>query len=250
MRSGARSALLSGPVVAAVAAIAIVELGVLALALFGSDADPCLRPHLLRGARADSACAAKPREVKYDQQLYTAIADTVYHPRRYASVRLPSGMLRVSRTPESGLAYLDDSSVLAGLRTSLPSGQADDIIADFRRAAASKSDYDPFYGYVPMSLDTASMRRLLSASDSALAKDPLAHDLLAGLPADSLPPVLALSRAGVNQRGDVALVYAAMYDRHAHTPDHLEAAAFLLARRDGARWIVTREIPIPLARRP
>jgi hypothetical protein len=90
----------------------------------------------------------------------------------------------------------------------------------------------------------------MSASDADVVKEPLVSDLLAGNPPDSLPPVLALSRAGVDKSSDLAIVYAALYDRHAHTPDHLEAAAFILARRDGARWIVTREIPISLARRP
>jgi hypothetical protein len=250
VKQGARSALLTGPVVAAIAAIAIVELGVLSLAVFGGDADPCARPGILRSASTDSTCAAKPREVPYAEQLYLAVVDTVYRPKRYASPRAPGGVLLFQRTPVSGVQYLDDSSVLAGLRTSLPSDQADDVIADFRRAAARSSEFDPLYTSRPYYLDSIGMHEMLTASDAAIAKNALAHDLLAGLPNDSLPPVLALSPAGVDKSGDVAMIYAALYDRRARTPDHLEAAAFLLARRDGARWIVLREIPIPLARRP
>jgi hypothetical protein len=140
--------------------------------------------------------------------------------------------------------------VLAALRTSLPPGQADDIIAEFRKANAARPEYSPLYLLGPIFLDSAAVRTMMSASAAEVTKDPLVHDLLSGFPADSLPPVLAMSRPGVDARGDVAMVYAAMYDRNAHTPDHLEAAAFLLARRDGARWIVTREVEIPLARRP
>jgi hypothetical protein len=250
MALGARSALLSGPIVAAIAAIAIIELGVLSIAVFGGDADPCARPRILRSASMDSTCAAKPREIKYDDQLYGAVVDTVYHPARYSSTTVPNGVLLLNRTPVTGLAHLDDSSVLAGIRTSLPPGTADDLIADFRRANGAPHEHSPLYRWQQFDLDTASVRRMMSASDADVVKQPLVSDLLAGNPPDSLPPVLALSLAGVDTSGKLAMVYAAMYDRHAHTPDHLEAAAFILARRDGARWIVTREIPISLARRP
>ena len=250
MRLGTRSALLTGPVVAAIAAIAVIEVGVMSLAIFGSEAVRCSGPAFLRSARADSACAARPRDIKFDQQLYLAVVDTVYHPKRFSSTRLPNGVLLLTRTPVRGLEYLDDSSVLAGLRTSLPSGQADDLIGDFRRVNARASEYSPLYLMQPFFLDTADVGRMMRATDAELLKDPLVRDLLAGNPADSLPPVLALSHAGVNKSGDLAMVYAAMYDRRAHTTGHLEAAAYLLARRDGARWLVTREIPIPLARHP
>ena len=250
MARGARSALLSGPIVAAIAAIAIIELGVLTIAVFGGDADPCARPRILRSASSDSACAVKPREIKYDDQLYGAVVDTVYHPARYYSTRVPNGVLLLDRTPVTGLAYLDDTSVLAGIRTSLPPNTADDLIGDFRRANRAPHELSPLYRWQQFDLDTASVRRMMSASDADVVKEPLVSDLLAGNPPDSLPPVLALSRAGVDKSSDFAIVYAAMYDRHAHTPDHLEAAAFILARRDGARWIVTREIPIALARHP
>jgi hypothetical protein len=38
-------------------------------------------------------------------------------------------------------------------------------------------------------------------------------------------------------------------ERRSVEPDHLEAAAFLLLRRDGMRWHLAVEIPVPGSRR-
>jgi hypothetical protein len=74
-------------------------------------------------------------------------------------------------------------------------------------------------------------------------------DMLEGMPLDSLPGVLALSVPGITPDGDTALLFASLRERRSVEADHLEAAAFLLLRREDLRWHLAVEIPVPGSRR-
>jgi hypothetical protein len=45
------------------------------------------------------------------------------------------------------------------------------------------------------------------------------------------------------------MMFASLRERRSLEPDHLEAAAFLIARRDGFRWRVIDEVPVARERR-
>ena len=154
----------------------------------------------------------------------------------------------MQRTPVTGISYLGDSSVSAAIRGLAPPGQGADLIADFRSANARGTNFGDLWSIGPTYFDSATARQLLSESDSALAGMPFVHDYLAGRPVSAVPAMLALSAPGVSDDGDYALLYAELHDRAAHTPDLLEAAGFLILRRDGARWLIVREVPIPRPR--
>jgi hypothetical protein len=195
-------------------------------------------------------CVAAPAQLRYEQQLYFAIVDTAYRPQRYASVRHPMGVLLLQAENVSGAQYLRDTTMVDAIRAAVRPESGDTLVLDFSKANAGARAVPDLWRISHRALDSATVRRLLTDSDAEVVKEPVAADLLAGLPADSLPGILGLSQAGMTPDGEVALVFASLRERQSREADHLEAAAFLVARRDGARWIVTHEIPVPRSRTP
>ena len=193
-------------------------------------------------------CTVPPAEVQYEQELYFAIVDTVYHPQRFASIRDGSGLFLLQTQAVSGSHYLREPAVLGALTAAVRPESADSLVQSFSTANNGSHSFGDLWRLHRRELDSSTVERILNARDADLARESVISDLLIGLPADSLPGILTLSRAGVTPSGDVALVFATLRERRSREPDHLEAAAFLLARRDGARWVVMREIPVPRPR--
>jgi hypothetical protein len=98
-------------------------------------------------------------------------------------------------------------------------------------------------------LDSSTARVILDENDAAARADPILMNIILGMPPDSLPGVLSLSRPGISPDGNTAMMFASLRERRSLEPDHLEAAAFLIARRDGFRWRVIDEVPVARERR-
>jgi hypothetical protein len=192
-------------------------------------------------------------EAPHEDELYAAVADTVYHPHRYASVRDGAGLLLLQVQSVSGVEYLGDPALLARLRDTVRPASADSILRSYRTANAESTSLDYALARVRttvVSLDSSTARQMMEESDSAARTDPILRNIILGMPPDSLPGVLTLSRPGISPDGGTAMIYATLRERRSREPDHLEAAAFLIAKRDGFRWSVIGEVPVPGKRDP
>jgi hypothetical protein len=187
-------------------------------------------------------------EVPHERALYAALVDTVYHPRRYASPTALGGTLLLEVQTATGEPYVDDTSVLAKLRLAALPDSGDSLMVAFRRANSGTHQLSELCMYGPTCLDSATVRRILDAAPADALRETVVSDVLAGLPLDSLPGILALSRPAITPGGNIALAYVSLRTRRSQEPDHLEAAAFFILRRDGFRWRVTAEAPIPRRR--
>jgi hypothetical protein len=191
-------------------------------------------------------------EAPHQDALYQAIADTIYHPQRYASVRDPGGLVLLQSQSISGFEYLGDRATLARLRDTVRPASADSILRSYRAANAESTSFEYVLNRVRANvvlLDSATARVILDENDAAARADPILMNIILGMPPDSLPGVLSLSRPGISPDGNTAMMFASLRERRSLEPDHLEAAAFLIARRDGFRWRVIDEVPVARERR-
>jgi len=194
-----------------------------------------------------------PGVVPQEGALYGAVIDTVYHPSHYATA-YRGGVVLLQMQSVSGAPYLSDTSIIAAVHRYVTPTDADSLLASFRAANAISHWLEEHVGYQfgraqRTFLDTSTVRHILAPGSAEAMKESIVTDLLAGMPLDSLPGVLALSVPGITPDGDTALLFATLRERRSVEPDHLEAAGFLLLRRDGMRWHLAVEIPVPGSRR-
>jgi hypothetical protein len=193
----------------------------------------------------------EPGVVPQEDVLYGTAIDTVYNPHRG---NFHGGVVLLQMQSVSGFEYLSDSSIIAAVRRHVPATDADSLIASYRSANATSHWLDGHVGYVvgraaTTFLDTSTVRHMLAPGDAEPMNESIVTDMLEGMPLDSLPGVLALSVPGITPDGDTALLFASLRERRSVEADHLEAAAFLLLRREDLRWHLAVEIPVPGSRR-
>ncbi len=195
-----------------------------------------------------------PGVVPQEDALYSAAIDTVYRPLHYATSAFRGrGVVLMQMQSVSGAEYLSDSSIIAGVHRYVPPADADSLLASFRAANAASHWLEGHIGYAFaraqwVFLDTSTVRHILAPGEAEPMKESVVTDMLAGMPLDSLPGVLALSLPGITPDGDTALLFASLRERRSVEPGHLEAAAFLLLRHDDLRWHLAVEIPVPGSR--
>ena len=233
----------------ACAALGTIGAGLLCVATH-EEGLPCTGLCAARFWTRGRACVTPVVETLYEQELYLAVVDTVYRRNRDVSVRNPLDVVLLQGQSVSGERYLANADVLAALRSAAAPESGDSLVRAFRTANAESTSLSFLYRLGQLSLDSATVRRILDASDADAMKEPVVTDVLRGMPLDSLPGILSLSRPGVSRNEHMALMFATLRERRSREADHLEAAAFLIARLDGARWIVTREVPVPGPRGP
>lgn len=243
MTSRGGAALAAAAMGAALTAIWFSGHGLVCAAWSGEDS--VRTPALCGGPRS-----AGPVEIPLEDFLYRAVIDSLYRPKRYASTRAPGGVLLLQAQTIDGTQYLDSAPLLNSIRHAALPESGDSLLLDFRARNATSSTIDQYWGFAPepMILDSAYIRRILTASDSAALADPVVSDVLTGFPLDSLPEFLAISKVGVNRDATVALLFASLRSRRSIEPGHLEAAAFVIARRKGFQWKLAAEIPIDVPR--
>lgn len=242
---------------AILAALWCVGSGLGCAAVWGSDQLPSrgfCGPHFGQRRHATpkdgAAAAAIENEIQHEDTFYAAVIDTIYQPQRYATPVHRGGIVLLESRTVSGLEYLGDDTVIRSLRRLSPGISGDSLAAAFRAANAAPHNAPSLYSYhaTQMQLDSSTVRQLLGDGAMDASARSVVDNVLAGMPLDSLPDVLALSRPAVTSDGDSALIFASLRARRSRERDHLEAAAFLFVRRDGFRWTVTDEIPLPRLR--
>ena len=243
MPSRASAVLGAAAMLAALAALWVDGHG-LACAAWSGD-DPASAPAFCGGPRR-TGLSVIPQE----DFLYREVVGALYRPTRYASSRDLGGVVLLQAQTIDGAKYLDSAPLMSSLRHAALPASVDSLLADYHARNAKPATIDQFWGIAPQStiLDSAYIRRLLTDSDSAALADPVVADVLTGLPLDSLPEFLAISKPGVNSDGSVALMFASLWSRKSREPGHLEAAAFVIARRNGFQWKLAAEVPIDTPR--
>jgi hypothetical protein len=241
MPSRPGTALAAAAMLAALAAIWLTGHGLVCAAWNGADS--VRTPALCGGPRGIA-------DIPQEELLYRAVIGALYRPQRFASARDPGGVLLVQAQTIDGAQYLDSAPLRNSIRHAALPASGDSLLLDFRARNAKSSTIDQYWGFSPQPtiIDSAYVRRILVASDSAALADPVVADVLTGLPLDSLPEILAISKAGVNRDATVALLFASLWSRKSREPGHLEAAAFVIAKRDGFQWKLAAEVPIDVPR--
>jgi hypothetical protein len=192
------------------------------------------------------ATATGPTEIPHEDEFYAAVIDTVYQPQRAGTASRGRGVLLIAAQTTPALAELRDSAVVDALHRLAPAGSGDSLAAAFRIANATvhRAPALNMYRATVVSVDSSSARQLLGPGPLDASARSVVENVLLGLPVDSLPDILALSRPAMSVDSDTAIIFASLHSRRSREPDHLEAAGFLVVRRDGFRWSVTREIPV------
>lgn len=239
----------AGALISACGALVVVGAGLLCVGTH-EEGLPCAGLCAANVWTRGDSCVTPVAEVAYEPQLLAAVMDTVAGSQPYASPHGARSAVLIQAQPVSGREYLRDPSFVAAVRSAALPESGDSLVRDFETRNAHNSSLKDFYELGPNMLDSAAVRTMLEMSDAEALLRPPTGNLLTQAQVDSPPGILALSRPGITPSGRVALEFAMLRDRRSTEPDHLEAAAFLVLRRDGARWIVTHEIPVSLKRGP